>query len=153
MLQESSQQASTWLTGGLHSGRISSRPPSVTESPPREGLVPSGQFNAEKRACLRQLNFQNPRWNWVGGGGGAQACHQKVSGISWPGQSCESRARTSVPVPSCLNNSRPPSLLRALDTASQCPLPTLAVPRAGILTEGMGPRQRAENKSMCESPW
>ena len=37
--------------------------------------------------------------------------------------------------------------------ASQCPLPTLAMPRAGILTEGMGPRQRAEKKSMCESPW
>lgn len=69
MLQESSQQASTWLTGGSHSGRVSSRPPSVTESPPREGLVPSGHFNAEKRAYLRQLNFQNLRWNRAGGWG------------------------------------------------------------------------------------
>ena len=95
-----------------------------------------------------------PGRGWGGGvaGSGAQARPPNASGISWPGQSCKGRTQTSVSMPSCLSTSRPPSLLWALDMASQCPLPTLAVPRAGILTEGMGPLQRAENESMCESP-
>ena len=104
-------------------------------------------------------------WGGTGRGcGGAQACHQRslasaglasdlslyLSVLLWTFQLY--RTQTSVSMPSCLSISRPPSLLQALDMASQCPPPTLTVPRTGILTERMGPRQRATNESMCESP-